>query len=57
MIVDIVETGTTLRENDLAVLETIVPISARLIANKASYAFETGRIETLVQALRQEAQT
>ena len=57
VIVDIVETGTTLRENDLAVLETIVPISARLIANKASYAFETGRIETLVQALRQEAQT
>lgn len=57
VIVDLVETGTTLRENDLAVLETIVPISARLIANKASYAFETGRIETLVQALRQEAQT
>ena len=57
VIVDIVETGTTLRENDLAVLETIVPISARLIANKASYAFETGRIERLVQALRQEAQT
>ena len=57
VIVDIVETGTTLRENHLEVLETIVPISARLIANKASYAFETGRIETLVQALRQEAQT
>ena len=37
VIVDIVETGTTLRENDLHVLETILPISARLIANKASF--------------------
>ena len=34
VIVDIVETGTTLKENDLEVIETIVPISARLIANK-----------------------
>ena len=56
VIVDIVETGATLRENDLAVLETIVPISARLIANKASYAFQNERIEAVVQGLAQEVQ-
>ena len=39
VIVDIVETGTTLRENNLEVVETVVPISARLIANKAGYKF------------------
>lgn len=48
VIVDIVETGTTLRENDLSVIETITPISARLIANKASYKFKGDRIDTLV---------
>ena len=46
-IVDIVETGTTLKENDLEVKETIFPISARLIANKASFKFKTSEIETL----------
>ena len=56
VIVDIVETGTTLKENDLAVLETIVPISARLIANKASFVFHRPRIEELVRALGQEAE-
>ncbi len=56
VIVDIVETGATLRENDLAVLETIVPISARLIANKASYAFQNGAIGAVVQGLAQEVQ-
>ncbi len=56
VIVDIVETGTTLRENELAVLETILPISARLIANKASFAFDRARIEALVRALAQEVQ-
>ena len=40
MIVDIVETGKTLLENDLEPIETVVPISARLIANKASYQFK-----------------
>ena len=40
VIVDIVETGKTLLENDLEVKETIVPISARLIANKVSYKFK-----------------
>ena len=51
VIVDIVETGTTLKENDLEVKETIVPISARLIANKASYKFKTEEIERIGQAL------
>ena len=55
VIVDIVETGTTLRENDLKVLETIVPISARLIANKASFVFYKDRIEELTRALAKEA--
>ena len=44
VIVDIVETGTTLKENNLEVLETIVPISARLIANVASYKFKNDQI-------------
>ena len=47
VIVDIVETGTTLKENDLEVIQTIVPISARLIANKATYQFKKDRIDTL----------
>jgi len=45
VIVDIVETGTTLKENDLEVIETILPISARLIANKSSFKFKTEMIE------------
>ncbi len=56
VIVDIVETGTTLRENHLAVIETIVPISARLIANKAGFKFKTEPIERLVRELRKEAE-
>ncbi len=51
VIVDIVETGTTLKENDLAVMETIVPISARLIANKASYQFKSAQIGAIVDSL------
>ena len=47
VIVDIVETGKTLKENNLTVLETIVPISARLIANKASYEFKREQIEQI----------
>ena len=54
VIVDIVETGTTLRENHLEVVETIVPISARLIANKASFKFKSAPIETIVQSLAQQ---
>ena len=49
VIVDIVETGATLKENDLEVVETIMPISARLIANKASFQFKTKEIESLVE--------
>ena len=52
VIVDIVETGTTLRENDLDVVETVVPISARLIANKAAFRFKTGEIEHIAQELK-----
>ena len=51
VIVDIVETGSTLKENDLEVIETIVPISARLIANKVSYQFRNEKIEHLVQQI------
>ena len=51
VIVDIVETGKTLIENDLAVMETVVPISARLIANKASYKFKGAEIGTLVRRM------
>ena len=48
VIVDIVETGTTLKENDLEVFETIVPISARLIANTSSFKFKNEAIERLL---------
>ena len=51
MIVDIVETGTTLKENDLEVIETIVPISARLVANKTSYQFKSKKVAQLMQQL------
>ncbi|MBQ2835209.1 MAG: ATP phosphoribosyltransferase [Clostridia bacterium] len=47
VIVDIVETGKTLIENGLAPLEEIVPISARLIANKSSYKFKADALRTL----------
>ena len=51
VIVDIVETGTTLKENDLEVFETIVPISARLIANKSSFKFKSEAIERIMAGL------
>lgn len=54
VIVDIVETGTTLKENDLAVLETIMPISARLIANKVSFKFKTEEIERIAEELEKQ---
>ena len=54
VIVDIVETGSTLRENDLEVIETIVPISARLIANKASFKFKTEMIEKILSDIKKE---
>lgn len=48
VIVDIVETGTTLRENNLTVFADVVPISARLITNKANYKFKSKTIDNLV---------
>ncbi len=51
VIVDIVETGTTLRENNLEIVETIVPISARLISNKASFKFKESNINKIMQTL------
>lgn len=51
VIVDIVETGKTLLENNLAPFETIVPISARLISNKSSYNFKKERIEEIKKGL------
>lgn len=57
VIVDIVETGTTLRENDLEVVETVVPISARLIANKSSFKFKTSEIETIVEGMKRQVKT
>lgn len=51
VIVDIVETGKTLLENDLIPYETIVPISARVIANKANFKFKSDRIEKIIEGL------
>ncbi|MEA4869555.1 MAG: ATP phosphoribosyltransferase [Christensenella sp.] len=56
VIVDIVETGKTLAENGLGVLEEIVPVSARLIANKAQYKFKGAQIDALRQKLEQAVQ-
>lgn len=52
VIVDIVETGTTLRENNLEVYEDIVPISARFIANKTSFRFKTEQINEMKNRLQ-----
>ena len=52
VIVDIVETGTTLKENGMSVIEEIVPISARLIANKSSYKFKKTAVDELVARLK-----
>ena len=51
VIVDIVETGKTLLENNLEPFETIVPISARLISNKASFKFKAEKIEKIKKGL------
>ena len=52
VIVDIVETGTTLRENGLKVVTEFMPISARFIANKASYQFKHRQMDTMLEKLR-----
>ena len=54
VIVDIVETGTTLKENNLAVKQTSLPISARLIANKASFQFKGAQMENLLCSIRNQ---
>ena len=54
VIVDIVETGATLRENNLEVLEEVIPISARLIANVASFQFKNTQISDLCKALEEQ---
>ncbi len=51
VIVDIVETGNTLKENDLSIIKVIKEVSARLIANKTSYRFKQDEIAKLVSAL------
>lgn len=53
VIVDIVETGTTLKENRLKVIEEIFPVSARLIANKAAYKFKEKEIAEIVGKIRE----
>ena len=56
-IVDIVETGTTLKENRLKVLTEFMPISARFIANRAAYQFKRREIETLLGRLAEVTET
>ena len=56
VIVDIVETGTTLKENDLIVVEKFLPISARLIVNKSSFKFKTEEIEKINKCLKEQVE-
>jgi ATP phosphoribosyltransferase len=51
VIVDIVETGSTLKENNLEVKETVCDISARLIVNKAAYRFKNDEVRELVEKI------
>ena len=52
VIVDIVETGSTLKENGLAILEEICPLSARMIVNQVSMQMQTDRIRALINEIR-----
>ena len=52
VIVDIVETGATLRENGLTVLEEIVPLSARMVVNQVSMKMESDRIGKIIEDIR-----
>ena len=52
VIVDIVETGTTLRENNLEIKNVIMPISARLIANKTSFKFKDNEINSIMNKIK-----
>ena len=53
VIVDIVETGTTLRENGLTVLEEICPLSARMVVNQVSMRMESERIKNIINELKE----
>jgi len=53
VIVDIVETGSTLKENNLEVLEEICPVSARLIVNQVSMQMNPERIKKIINGLRE----
>lgn len=52
VIVDIVETGTTLKENGLVVLDKVADVSARLIVNKASYATKTSSLQQFINQVK-----
>lgn len=52
MIVDIVETGSTLRENGLVVLEEVCPLSARVVVNQVSMRMENERITKILTDLK-----
>jgi len=54
VIVDIVETGSTLRENGLGVLEEICELSARVIVNQVSMQMESERIREIILRLRKQ---
>ena len=54
VIVDIVETGNTLRANNLEIQETILDISARFISNKSAFKFKTREIEAVLDGLASE---
>ena len=56
VIVDIVETGSTLRENGLKVLEEVCPLSARMVVNQVSMKMEDERIRKLIYQLRNVVQ-
>ena len=55
MIVDIVETGSTLRENGLKVLEEVCPLSARMVVNQVSMKMENERIRKLIEDLKKSS--
>lgn len=53
VIVDIVESGRTLKENHMAVFETIAPVSARLVVNRVSMKMKSERIQPMIAGIRQ----
>ena len=53
MICDIVETGATLHENGLTVLEEVCPLSARVVVNQVSMKLENERISAIIRGLKE----